>query len=394
MIRLPARHDRAVVVTAVGIAQIFAFGATYYLPAVLAKAIASDTGWAFTWVSGGLSLAMLASALLAPLVGRLIQRHGGRFVLTASAVLLAAGLVLMSLSQSIWVYLVAWLVVGAGMAAGLYDAAFSALGRLYGTSARGAITWVTLFGGFASTVCWPLSAWLVESFGWRVTCLVYAAAYLCISLPAYLVCVPQSPTTATTTPEADKPTAEIRPAYAFYLLALILTFAGLISSMLSVHLLALLQERGMSLAIAVAFGTIVGPSQVAGRLIELLTGGKYHPIWGLVAAVGSMALGLVLLASGWPVTALALLLYGAGNGILTIAKGTLPLVLFEARLYPIVIGRLALPALIVQALAPVIGAWLLQAGGAMAMHATLLAASFANLVLTWALFRRTRGNRE
>lgn len=378
------------VASAVGIAQILAFGSTFYLPAVLARPIVDDTGWSFTWVVSGLSLAMLVSGLISPSVGRLIHRFGGRPVLSSSAILLAAGLAVMAAAPSLPIYLLGWLVVGFGMATGLYDAAFSSLGRLYGEKARGAITWVTLFGGFASTVCWPLSAFLVENFGWRATCLAYAAAYLLISLPAYWFFVPKTvPARAAVHAVSDSETKPASPyTLVFFVLAAILTLAAMIASMLSVHLLTLLQSRGMDLATAVAFGTIVGPAQVVGRIGELAVGKNYHPIWAMVAAVALMAGGLALLPGELSLTALALLLYGAGNGIMTIAKGTLPLVLFDVRDYALMMGRLATLPLLIQALAPTIGALLLDWGGSALMLTVLLGAAVVNLGLTWSLHRR------
>ena len=383
-------HRRGVVVTVLGIAQILAFGSTYYLPAVLANPIAVDTGWSLTWIVGGLSIAMLISGLVSTLIGRLIQRFGGRPVLAASSAILALGLTIMAFAPSLPVYLLAWAIMGLGMAGGLYDAAFSTLGRMYGEKARGAITWVTLFGGFASTVCWPLSAFLVEQYGWRVTCLVYAAIYLLFSLPGHLIVLPRTPPVLPQPVDdigADRPTA-IPYNMQFVVLAAILTFAAMISSMVAVHLLTLLQARGLDLAAAVAFGAIVGPAQVGGRLLELLLGRNRHPIWAMIISVLLMATGLGFLASGFPLTALALALYGAGNGIHTIARGALPLVLFDPDKYAIVMGRLAAPALLTQALAPFLGAYLLQWGDSALMLTVLLATAGVNVLLTALLWMK------
>src|ERR1700722_19051684 len=186
-----AMRPRSVVVGTIGIAQILAWGSSYYLIAVVAKPITVDTGWPYGWVIGGLSLSFLVTGSCSPLVGRLIERHGGRPVLAASAVLLAAGLVAMGISPNLPVYLAAWAILGVGMAAGLYDPAFATLGRLYGEQARSAITLTTLYGGFASTVCWPLSAFLVAHAGWRGTCFAYAAINLLVVLPLYWFGVPK-----------------------------------------------------------------------------------------------------------------------------------------------------------------------------------------------------------
>ena len=165
-IRLASKTpSRVVIISVLGVTQIFAWGSSYYLPAVLAKPIAVDTGWSLPWVVGGLSLGLLIAGLVSPLVGRAIARRGGRPVLAVSAGLLAAGLSALALAHSLPAFLAAWLLVGLGMGAGLYDPAFATLGRLYGRGGRSAITTLTLFGGFASTVCWPLSAFLDAHLG-------------------------------------------------------------------------------------------------------------------------------------------------------------------------------------------------------------------------------------
>jgi MFS family permease len=176
--------NRHAVISALGITQIPAWGASYYLPAVLAAPIARDTGWPLTWIVGGLSFGLLAAALVLPHVGRAIERHGGRPVLALSAIAIGAGQIGLAAAPTLPFYIAAWLIVGLGMGAGLYDAAFGTLGRLDGRDARAAITTLTLFGGFASTLCWPLSAFLVSTVGWRGACLAYAAIQLCFSIAA------------------------------------------------------------------------------------------------------------------------------------------------------------------------------------------------------------------
>lgn len=144
---------RAALVPAVGIFQIFAWGSSYYLMAVVSAPVVADTGWPLSWVVGALSIGLLVAGIVSPHVGDAIGRRGGRPVLTAASLLLAVGLCIAGLSPSLWVFIAGWAIIGIGMGAGLYDAAFATLGDLYGVSARAAITNLTLWGGFSSTVC-------------------------------------------------------------------------------------------------------------------------------------------------------------------------------------------------------------------------------------------------
>lgn len=369
--------------------QIFAWGSSYYLMAVLAGPISEDTGWPLPWVVGALSLGLLVAGLASPGVGRAIARHGGRPVLLAGCLLLALGLVMLALATALWVFLLGWAVIGLGMAAGLYDPAFATLGALYGREARRAITTLTLWGGFASTVCWPLSALLLEHLGWRGAALAYAGLHLCLSAPLILWLVPPAPATGGPKPRAQPISLAPEERRSFLLMAAILTLAGLATTILSVHLLTLLAARGLSLSAAVAIGALIGPAQVGGRLIEMASGGRHPVIWSLAAATVSTAAGLVLLALV-DAPAPAMLLYGAGNGVFSIARGALPMAVFGPERYPALMGRLARPALLAQAAAPLIGAALITRLGAEATLAALAAFALANVILALTLWTGLR----
>jgi MFS family permease len=384
-----------IVVSALGVTQILAWGSSYYLLAVAARPIAHDTGWPLAWVVGGLSLGLLTAGLVSPRIGDSIQRRGGRPVLAASAVLLALGLTGLALAPVLLIYLASWLVLGLGMGAGLYDAAFATLGRLYGQQARRAITALTLFGGFASTACWPLSAMLVSTFGWRPTCLIYAAIHLGIVLPLYIFVLPTEPmrNAAGATPVDangdDRGPGRTMPTGStaiFALLAATITVSSMISTVLSVHLLAILQARDIALAAAVALGAIVGPSQVVARAVEILISRYHHPIWTMVASTIFVAIGVGALWASLPIVSAALVFYGAGIGIESIARGTLPLVVFGDRYYAAIMGRIAMPSLIAQAISPSFGALLMERFGANGMLPALFVAAIADLLLVIALF--------
>ncbi len=382
----PTAAPRMAVISAIGLGQILSWGSTYYLPAVLAVPIAEDTGWSLGWLFGALSVGLVASGLVSPRVGRLIHHRGGRPVLAAAAVLMALGQVGLWAAPNLAAFVAAWVVIGLGMGAGLYDPAFSTLGRLYGEAARPAITKVTLFGGFASTVCWPLTAVLEAWVGWRGACLAYAVLHLAVVLPLYLAAIPRE-APAPTAPAGGGP-AGARPGdlppgqrFAFNLLAVVFTLAYAVMTVIAVHLLTLLQARGLDLAAAVALGALVGPAQVGGRLLEMAFGRGTHPIWTLAVSSGVVALGAILLlvAPGW--VAAAIILYGIGSGLRSIVRGTVPLVLFGREGYAILMGRLAVPTLLATAAAPMLGVWAL---GALGVEGTLLALALAgvlNLVL-------------
>ena len=387
--------SRIAVVASLGVVQILAWGTSFYIPAVFAAPIVADTGWPLSWVVGGVSIGLLVAGLISPRVGRVIDRHGGQPVVIASSLLYAAGLIGIGASPSLPFYLAAWAVLGMGMGTGLYDAVFAALGRLYGSAARGPITNLTLFGGFASTLCWPLSAFMIETIGWRSACFVYAAIHVFVALPMQAFALrtgSQMPAEAKAhdTPQAAGATPLQRELPVFLLLALVLTVTAGIGSIVVVHLLIFLQARGVEFAVAVTLGTLFGPAQVGARIIERIFGAHYHPIWTLVAACVLMAVGLVLLFAGFPILILVIVLYGAGYGIFWIARGTLPLALFGPARYPLLMGKLAFPALIVQALAPAAGAALIEAHGIDTTIGLLTATALINVVLMatlWVLCR-------
>jgi predicted MFS family arabinose efflux permease len=386
--------DRRVVITALGIAQILAWGTSFYFPAVFATPIVDETGWSLGFVVGGASLGLLTAGLISPQVGRIIDARGGRPVLFASSLFFAAGLAAVGLAPALPVYLLAWVLIGIGMGTGLYDAVFAALGRMYGSEARGPITNLTLFGGFAGTVCWPLSAFLIDHLGWRGACLVYAGLHLIVSLPLQMAVVRRaSVRTSATDPQADtlstaKPPRIGNETLIFALLALVLSIAAGIGSTVIVHMMIFLQARGVEFSVAVTLATLIGPAQVGARVVERVFGSRYHPIWTLIAAYTLMAAGLLLLLlfAGYSILVLIILLYGAGYGISWIGRGTLPLALFGPVRFPRLMGKLAFPSLIVQALAPSAGALLIETSGINPTIAVLTMLAFINVLLIGGLW--------
>ena len=372
---------RGVVVGALGTAQTLAWGSSYYLPAILADPIADGLGLSHTVVFGVFSGSLLVSAFLGPPVGRAIDAHGGRGVLALSNLVLAAGLVLLALTQGVASLVAAWMVLGVGMAMGLYDPAFATLAGLYGRAARGPITGITLIAGFASTVGWPLSAVLESHFGWRGACLVWAALNLLIGLPLNRLLIPRAPPPVRPT-EAEE-TAGPAPRGAMVLLSFVFAATWFVTGAMAAHLPRLLEIAGASATAAIAAAALVGPAQVGARLVEFGALKRVHPVISARLAAALHPIGAVVLMAIGPSAIMAFaVLHGAGNGLLTIAKGTLPLAIFGPVGYGLRNGILAAPARAAQAASPLIFGLLIDwlGVGALAISAGMSIAALLALM--------------
>ena len=399
-----AADGRARPVALLGLSQTLSWGSSFYLPAVLAHPMATDLDLAPPMVYLAFSAALVVSAAVGPAAGRAIDRLGGRPVLMGGNLVFALGLLLLAMAQGPWGLFAAWAVLGLAMGGGLYEAAFATLVRLYGQAARNPITGITLIAGFASTVGWPLSAWMLGDHGWRGACLGWAALHLLVGLPLNALLPRAGPvapapappaaaaaaaTTAHESKAAAAPPTPVQPAAAtsqralVVLLSLFFAVSMFIGTAWATHLPQLLQSVGATLAVAIGVGALVGPAQVAGRVLEFSFLRRVHPL--LSARLSSLAhpLGIVaLLLLGAPAAALFTVLHGAGNGILTIAKGTLPLVLFGAQGYGARQGWLMMPARVAQASAPFVFGLALDrwGGGALWLSGALGLVAFAALL--------------
>ncbi len=368
-----------------GTAQTLAWASSYYLPAILARPMAADAGVPVGTVWLAFSLSLLLSAAVGPSVGRAIDRLGGRPVLMGTSGLFAAGLGLLALAQGPVSLFAGWVVVGLAMGAGLYEAAFATLVRLQGQQARGAITGITLLAGLASTVGWPLSAWMEAQFGWRGACLGWAALHLVVGLPLN-ASLPR--TEALPPPEALAPqgglTARPTPRHVAWVLAYVFAATWFVSTALAAHLPALLMAGGLSLAGALAIGALVGPAQVAGRLLEFGGLRRFHPLWAARFAASMHPLGvLVWMALGAVAAPVFAVLHGLGNGMLTIAKGTLPLAFYGPVGYGRRQGWIAAPSRVAQAFSPLAFGWLVERWGAGALWVSGALVGSALVGLWW-----------
>lgn len=367
-------------VTVLGITQTIAWASSYYLPAILALPIAHDTGIDHLQVFAAFSVSLIISAVLGPKIGRTIDALGGREVLAISNLAFAAGLIILAMATSAIGVWFGWLVLGLGMALGLYDAGFATLGRIYGDQARSAITGITLIAGFASTIGWPLTAWGESELGWRTTCLIWAAVHVFIAMPMNRFLLPK-PTITKAEKEAAQ-SARLPIDRNMLLLGFAFAAAWMVTSAMAVHLPRVLQTMGASTTEAIAAGMLVGPAQVGARLIEASWLSRFHPMVSLRIACFAHPLGAALLSViGGAFPALFVVLHGAGNGILTIARGTVPLAIFGPQNYGLRLGLLGAPARFAQAFAPLLFAWLIDRMGAAVLLVTsgLLLAALVSL---------------
>jgi MFS family permease len=369
------------IIIALGTTQTLAWASSYYLPAILADPIGRDLGVSANWIFAAFSAALVISALLGPRIGRQIDLVGGRSVLSFSNLTLAAGLTLLGAAYSIPMLVIAWVLLGIGMGCGLYDAAFAALGRIYGDAARGSITGITLIAGFASTVGWPLTAWGLESIGWRNTCFAWAAAHILIGLPINLLMLPAVKGAKAAVAAAVKPHIPIDRT--MILLAFTFAAAWSVTGAMAAHMPRILEAAGATTLQAVAAGALFGPAQVFARIIEASFLSRYHPLLSTRLACLTHPIGaaILALAGGGAASAFAIF-FGLGNGILTIARGTLPLAIFGPQNYGYRLGIIGAPARMAQAAAPLVFGLLIDAMGSR----VLIVSSALSLSALLALF--------
>ena len=362
-IAAPARNT----IPILAVTQVIAWGTLYYAFAILAADIQRELGWRAETVFGAFSWCLLVGGLVSAPVGMLLDRFGGRFVMGAGSLLCGLGFILLSQAQQVLTYYIAWTLLGVSIAATLYEAAFATINHQYGLSARKAISTLTLFGGFASTVFWPLTLKLNTLIGWRDTYLWYAALQLCICLPLHLMLrasAPRAPyVPGAASVRSDFTLREALRHPAFWTLAFAFSANSFIFSALSVHLIPILTRFGHPIDTVVFMAALIGPMQVAGRIGEMTVGRRLRPqtVGKITFALLPAAL-LALLFFGTRQWAMALFCtcYGLSNGILTIVRGTVPQAMFGTRNYGAISGAMAGPSMLSKAAGPLAVAAIIQ----------------------------------
>lgn len=361
---IPARS-----VVCLGAAQLISWGVTYYLVGVFGDLISAELGWTRQEVFAGYAVALLVMGLTSPLVGRLMDNRGGGGLMNVGAVLNAVGCLMLAASHGFVAYYAAWAVMGVGMRLTLYDAAFAALARIGGPSSRRAMAQITLLGGLASTVMWPVGYGLAEVFGWRGALVVYGAFAL-LTIPLHLTL----PTTrydpeATARPDLPVPLADsgVRRIIAATLFAVVVMLANVLNAAMSAYMIPILSSLGLGAGAAVAASALRGIGQSVARLGEVLLGQALNPLilnMAAAALLPAVFMGGLAAAGNLPAALAFAFFYGAGNGLLTITRGTLPLVLFDHRTYGAFVGRLIVPSFLVSAATPLVYAIAMDRFGA------------------------------
>ena len=376
-----------------GITQTVGYASSYYLSAILARPISEDLGFGFENYFAFIAVASIVGGLLGPPLGRLIDKWGGRLVLPFASILFALGLTCMSLSVDAVTFALSWLLTGIAMAAGLYDAAFATAVEILGENARKTIAGITLIAGFASTVGWPITSAIEQEFSWRVALLFWASTHIAIALPLHIF-LPgvrraerrlrrvSRQTNQTVGPKA--------PIVMVALTSLLFLSAGFVQIVMGAHLPQVIEVSGATADVALIAATLLGPGQVAARLLQVMFPTIFKPPIVAILAIVLHPIGvLTLLLLEDDGYFAFVVLHGMGSGFLTVAAGVLPLYLFGARNYGERQGYIMASTDILLSFAPVLFGFLLIRIGVWSLSVTTASALLA-LIILWFLLTRHR----
>ncbi|MDI9871158.1 MFS transporter [Flectobacillus roseus] len=366
-----------------GFTQILLWGGSFFLLAILAKPIVAETGWSHQLVYGALSLAMLVSGMLASKVGKMIDTIARNYNLLYAGFVMGAGLIIIGLSRHFLLFLLGWCVVGVAMAMGLYDALFATLGKKYGKIARKSIVQVTLISGFTTTVVWPLLSFLLNHYGWRNACFVYAGILIVWVFPVHKFLIPEKvqmieEENASTTIQQELPTG-LENTSVFTILLVNFTIGSILMTGISVHLVEILDDNGLPLTMAISVGAMLGPSQVGIRFLDAILPKKTPLNSALVSSV-TIFVGLILFLMHHQISFLAVICFGLGNGMRSILRGTLPLWIFGADSYATIMGRLAGLPMVAQALTPLLSGYMIAHFSVKKFVGLLVVLAFVNII--------------
>lgn len=346
-----------------GIAQIILWGGSYFLLSVLAKDIIAEMSWSYQQVYGCLSLALLVSGLLLPLVGRTIQQTDRNAVLLFSGLVMAMGLIIIGSSSNFLMFASGWVIIGTAMAMGLYDALFAAIGKRYSFNVAKSIVWITLVSSLAPSVSWLFTSYILDSFGWRNTCYIYAILLIITIFPIHMhVFKNKAGNKSTLKDETFQSSDELFRSKLYYLLSANFTLGAVITTTIIIHLIEILLHGKTEMSMVLIVISFLGPSQAMARVMELIIG-KRTAIEMSFISTTIIFLGMVLIFAS-PILAIpGVIVFGMGNGMRSVLRGTLPLSVYGRDNYALIVGRLARMPLLAQATAPFLGGYLIQQFG-------------------------------
>lgn len=352
------------------VSLLLSWGSLYYAFAILAEPMQQELRYGAGTLAGAFSVALLVWGLATYLVGLAMDRWGARRVMTLGSLIAAAGFLGLHTVSSLWSFYILWSLLGLAMAMTLYEPAFALVVQHFPDHSKRHIGWLTIVGGLASTVFWPLSAYLNTRFGWRDTMLVFAAMHLLISVLLHSIRLPQErrPLDSKANHKRDASLTRSKSAHqtAFAQLSLCFAIYGFITATMTVQVIPILESRGFNSTTALSLAACIGPMQVLGRAIDLLFDGRLATRRMGITTLTLMSLSLAALWLAQWLSALCIVFvvtYGLGLGLLTVVRATAPLALSGASRYASNSAVLGAPALVARAAGPIGAALLFEAFG-------------------------------
>ncbi|RAJ05462.1 hypothetical protein LX64_02620 [Chitinophaga skermanii] len=382
--KIEQQHSaNTVQIIVLGLAQVLLWGGSYFLLSVISGKVMAETGYSYQMVFGCLSVALLISGLLLPRIGRMINTTTHNFALLYAGVVMALGLVIVGLSMNFVMFLLGWAIIGVGMGMGLYDALFATLGKQYGDKARRSIVLVTLIASLTPSIAWWMSNQLLVHFGWRNTCFIFAGILAISIYPAHKwVFRYQHHTSSNNATTREVVPTDLFQSKIYYLLLTSFTIGALMTTAIIVHLIDIVSTKKIDMQQVLFIVAFLGPSQSAARMFELFLP-KMSAIEIAIISSCSMLLGVILIFFTPGITLLGVILFGVGNGMRSVLRGTLPLAIFGKSHYALIIGKLARMPLILQACAPFIGGFLMQQFGVHIFLSILAGLGLVNILITF-----------
>lgn len=380
-----------------GVTQTVGYGSLYYAHGIIAPHVSAYFGMRADLFFGLLSAGLLLGGLAAPAAGRAMDRLGAAKVLASGSVLAAIALLAAALAPNLPVFAGAILVMELASCMVLYEAAFAWLAQQHGQAARPRITAITLIAGFASTVFWPLTQYLAQTLDWRGALGIYAAVHLLVCLPLHLRLAKKAQATSASGTGGNG--ADAKPALclsgrarqrAFALYGIAICASGLVYSALPIHLISIISSKGFSAETAALVAMVMGPSQVLARLVEVSFGHRFDALMTGKVALGGLVAALLLLILPLEAPVAMMLftsLYGVSQGLITIARGTVPLQLFGPVGYASLVGRITGWRFFINAFSPYLFAVLMTYFGIWTANSVLLVVAVVALA-AYLLLRR------